>query len=216
MLGIPTDVVDATEHLLQLADDLEPRRIDLGRVNGRYFVFSSGVGIDAEATALGRRPPAAEGAQRRPATFTLRGAAQLPPQLPRPPAAARGRRSATQRVGGRQRDRPELRPVHLLPLDARCASARTSPSTTARSRSTMMRRASLMLDAPGDPVPALLAQGPPRRSTARPSSFPRIAARHRALARRPPAAARGRRRLHRRQLARRSTRPRPASLLILA
>jgi diacylglycerol kinase family enzyme len=50
MLGIPTDVVDATEHLLQLADDLRPRRIDLGRVNGRYFVFSSGVGIDADAT----------------------------------------------------------------------------------------------------------------------------------------------------------------------
>ena len=50
MIGIPTDVVDATEHLLQLADDLRPRRIDLGRVNGRYFVFTSGVGIDAEAT----------------------------------------------------------------------------------------------------------------------------------------------------------------------
>jgi diacylglycerol kinase family enzyme len=50
MLGIPTDVVDATEHLLHLSDDLQPRRIDLGRVNGRYFVFSSGVGIDAEAT----------------------------------------------------------------------------------------------------------------------------------------------------------------------
>ena len=50
MMGIPTDVVDATEHLLHLSDDLRPRRIDLGRVNGRYFVFSSGVGIDAEAT----------------------------------------------------------------------------------------------------------------------------------------------------------------------
>ena len=50
MLGIPTDVVDATEHLLQLADDLEPRRIDMGRVNGRYFLFSSGVGIDADVT----------------------------------------------------------------------------------------------------------------------------------------------------------------------
>jgi len=50
MLGIPTDVVDATEHLLHLSDDLRPRRVDLGSVNGRYFVFSSGVGIDAEAT----------------------------------------------------------------------------------------------------------------------------------------------------------------------
>jgi diacylglycerol kinase family enzyme len=50
MLGIPTDIVDATEHLLQLADAPIPRPIDLGRVNGRYFVFSSGAGLDADAT----------------------------------------------------------------------------------------------------------------------------------------------------------------------
>ena len=48
MLGIPADVVDAAEHLLALADDFEPRPIDLGRVNGRYFVSSSGVGLDAD------------------------------------------------------------------------------------------------------------------------------------------------------------------------
>ncbi|HEY8083903.1 MAG TPA: diacylglycerol kinase family protein [Solirubrobacterales bacterium] len=46
-LGIPNDVVDATEHLLALADDWKPRKIDLGRVDSRYFVFSCGVGIDA-------------------------------------------------------------------------------------------------------------------------------------------------------------------------
>jgi diacylglycerol kinase family enzyme len=46
-LGIPSDVVDATEHLLQMADRFEPRRIDLGRVNGRHFTFSSGIGLDA-------------------------------------------------------------------------------------------------------------------------------------------------------------------------
>jgi diacylglycerol kinase family enzyme len=46
-LGIPNDVVDATEHLLALADDWSPRRIDLGRVDDRHFVFSCGVGIDA-------------------------------------------------------------------------------------------------------------------------------------------------------------------------
>jgi diacylglycerol kinase family enzyme len=46
-LGIPGDVVDATEHLLALADDFRPRRVDLGLVNGRAFVFSSGVGLDA-------------------------------------------------------------------------------------------------------------------------------------------------------------------------
>lgn len=46
-LGIPNDVVDATEHLLSLADDFQPRKIDLGLANDRYFVFSCGAGIDA-------------------------------------------------------------------------------------------------------------------------------------------------------------------------
>jgi diacylglycerol kinase family enzyme len=47
MLGVPSDVVDATEHLLRLADDWRPRRLDLGAVNGRRFLFSSGYGLDA-------------------------------------------------------------------------------------------------------------------------------------------------------------------------
>src|SRR6185503_1720569 len=46
-LGIPNDVVDATEHLLALADDWSPRKIDLGRADDRRFVFSCGVGVDA-------------------------------------------------------------------------------------------------------------------------------------------------------------------------
>ena len=46
-LGIPNDVVDATEHLLSLADDFRPRKVDLGMINDRYFVFSCGAGIDA-------------------------------------------------------------------------------------------------------------------------------------------------------------------------
>jgi diacylglycerol kinase family enzyme len=46
-LGIPNDVVDATEHLLSLVDDWKPRKIDLGKVDERHFVFACGVGIDA-------------------------------------------------------------------------------------------------------------------------------------------------------------------------
>ena len=46
-LGIPNDVVDATEHLLSLADQWEPRKVDLGRVDERYFAFACGAGIDA-------------------------------------------------------------------------------------------------------------------------------------------------------------------------
>jgi diacylglycerol kinase family enzyme len=47
MLGIPDDVVDATEHLLGLADQWSPRAVDLARVNDRYFTFASGIGLDA-------------------------------------------------------------------------------------------------------------------------------------------------------------------------
>jgi diacylglycerol kinase family enzyme len=51
MLGVPTDIIDATEHVLSLADRLaEPRAIDLGSVNGRYFVSSTGIGMDAATT----------------------------------------------------------------------------------------------------------------------------------------------------------------------
>jgi diacylglycerol kinase family enzyme len=47
MLGIPADVVDATEHLLLMADDWQPRRVDIGLANERKFVFSAGAGLDA-------------------------------------------------------------------------------------------------------------------------------------------------------------------------
>jgi diacylglycerol kinase family enzyme len=47
ILGIPGEIVDATEHLLAMADDWQPRRVDVGVVNGRGFTFASGLGIDA-------------------------------------------------------------------------------------------------------------------------------------------------------------------------
>ncbi len=47
MLGIPTEVVDATEHLLRLADAWQPRAVDVGRVNDRWFTFAAGAGLDA-------------------------------------------------------------------------------------------------------------------------------------------------------------------------
>lgn len=47
MLGIPDDIVDATEHLLRLADEWQPRHLDLAHVNGRHFAFSAGYGLDA-------------------------------------------------------------------------------------------------------------------------------------------------------------------------
>jgi diacylglycerol kinase family enzyme len=50
MLGVPGEIVDATEHLLRMADDFRPRRIDLGHAAGRYFVASAGYGLDAAVT----------------------------------------------------------------------------------------------------------------------------------------------------------------------
>ncbi len=47
MLGIPGELVDATEHLLGMADDWRVHKVDLGVVNGRCFTFASGLGLDA-------------------------------------------------------------------------------------------------------------------------------------------------------------------------
>lgn len=51
MLGIPADVVEATEHLLALADRWHVRPVDLGRIDSRHFLFSAGVGLDASVVA---------------------------------------------------------------------------------------------------------------------------------------------------------------------
>src|ERR1700727_1273487 len=47
ILGIPGELIDATEHLLGLADDWRVRKVDLGVVNERCFTFASGLGLDA-------------------------------------------------------------------------------------------------------------------------------------------------------------------------
>jgi diacylglycerol kinase family enzyme len=57
LLGIPTDVVDATERLLHLADRWAPRTVDLGIVNGRYFTFAAGMGLDASVVERVDRNP---------------------------------------------------------------------------------------------------------------------------------------------------------------
>jgi diacylglycerol kinase family enzyme len=57
MLGIPHDVVDATEHLLRLADRWQPRAVDLGRVNSRWFTFAAGMGLDASVVERVDRHP---------------------------------------------------------------------------------------------------------------------------------------------------------------
>jgi diacylglycerol kinase family enzyme len=51
MLGIPNDIVDATEHLLRLADDWRPSQLHMAKVGERRFLFSSGLGLDAAVVA---------------------------------------------------------------------------------------------------------------------------------------------------------------------
>ncbi len=57
MLGIPAEIIDATEHLLRMADVWRPRRIDLGTANGRCFTYSSGYGLDASIVKRIDRQP---------------------------------------------------------------------------------------------------------------------------------------------------------------
>lgn len=57
MLGIPNDIVDATEHLLRVADDFRPRKVDLVQVNDRVFTFCAGLGLDAAVTERVDRHP---------------------------------------------------------------------------------------------------------------------------------------------------------------
>jgi diacylglycerol kinase family enzyme len=51
MLGIPGELIDATEHLLRTTENWQPRQVDVGVVNDRYFTFSSGLGLDASVVA---------------------------------------------------------------------------------------------------------------------------------------------------------------------
>jgi diacylglycerol kinase family enzyme len=48
-LGLPRDPVEAAERLADALAENRTRRISTGRVNGRRFAFSAGIGIDAEA-----------------------------------------------------------------------------------------------------------------------------------------------------------------------
>ena len=111
-LGIPADVVDATEHLLRLADGYNPQRVDLGVVNGRAFVFASGIGLDASVVERVDQHPRAQGTARR-VLLHLGGDRHLQPALPGESAAPYGRGGRAGRRG-RHGGGPELGPLHLL------------------------------------------------------------------------------------------------------
>jgi diacylglycerol kinase family enzyme len=47
-LGMPTDPIEATSFLASHLRSGDRRRINVGRINERYFLFSTGIGLDAE------------------------------------------------------------------------------------------------------------------------------------------------------------------------
>jgi diacylglycerol kinase family enzyme len=47
-VGLPRDSIDATGHILKALEEGRERTIGLGKADGRYFTFNSGLGLDAE------------------------------------------------------------------------------------------------------------------------------------------------------------------------
>jgi diacylglycerol kinase family enzyme len=47
-LGLPTDPIDATAFVAERLRTNKRRRVNVGRVNDRFFLFSAGLGLDAE------------------------------------------------------------------------------------------------------------------------------------------------------------------------
>jgi diacylglycerol kinase family enzyme len=84
ILGIPGELVDATEHLLAMADDWRLRKVDLGIVNERCFTFNSGVGLDASVVEQVDARPELK-ARFGPYFFTWKAVAAAQRYLVRPP-----------------------------------------------------------------------------------------------------------------------------------
>jgi diacylglycerol kinase family enzyme len=60
VLGVPTDIVEATGHLLNRIQSGATTRIKAGRADGRFFLTSCGIGIDAETVRRVEQNPAAK------------------------------------------------------------------------------------------------------------------------------------------------------------
>ena len=201
MLGIPNDIVDATEHLLRIADDWQPREVHMAMVNERRFLFSSGLGLDASRRQARRLPPAPEGALR-PVLLRVVRVRRVPGQVRRQAAAAGDRDRRRRGRPGRDGAGPEGRALHLLPQAADPRGARRDADRPDAGG----RRAAV--DAAdghaGRDVPAVLGA----REAGAPPAGRRVRGRargRRAQRRRARGAAARRRRLHRRCRPRRAT-----------
>ena len=172
LLGIPGDLLDATEHLLGLADDWRQRSVDLGVVNGRCFTFNSGLGLDAMVVEHVDSNPNLK-ARLGPYYYSwvavstfLRRYLRRPPRL-----RVAGRRPHARR---RDRGRPERRHLHVLPgppdrhrrrRRARLGGARRGrPAPRRAAVDAVDRLAGLLPPRPGRRPPPGHAPGARRRS----------------------------------------------------
>ena len=125
-LGIPGDVVDATEHLLRHGRRLPaPRASTSGGSTTATSPSPRGVGLDASVVERVDAHPRMK-ARARPVLLHLRRRSRRSPSATwsgRPHVRVRGRRAAAR---GRDGDRAELRPVHLTSAAGRSASCEGS------------------------------------------------------------------------------------------
>lgn len=57
-IGIPNDIVEATGYLLHRIQAGNTRRVHVGKIDGRYFVFTCGIGLDAATVRIVEDNPA--------------------------------------------------------------------------------------------------------------------------------------------------------------
>ena len=141
ILGIPNDVVDATEHLLGDGRRLAPARDRPRRRQRPPLPLHRRRRPRRERDEARRRPPAAEGALR-PVVLRDGGRRRVQPRVRREPAPARGRAARTARRSRASRRSSRTRRPTPTSRAARSSSPRTSRSTTARSRGVVLHRAS--------------------------------------------------------------------------
>ena len=130
MLGVPSDIVDATEHLLRLADDWTPRQVDLAHVNGRALHLLGRLRARRRRSCAASTPTRALKARLKQWYFAYAAVATFSKEyVVRPPRLEA-------HVGGEvlrgvTAARAERRPLHLLRPIARSTSPKGSRSTTA-------------------------------------------------------------------------------------
>ena len=115
-IGLPNDPIEATGAAARRARAPDSiRRVGLGSVNGRYFLFHVGIGFDAAVVAAGRAPRRAQALRRPPAVRRTPAFATWFRHYDRQPAPLRRATAPTARTidDGYFAIVPQHQPVHV-------------------------------------------------------------------------------------------------------